>query len=582
MIKSLIDMDRLSYARLVLIIALAATAYTLLLRWQGDYGATKSIVEISKSGEQGHTSPQKTENSDRGTRNTTDELPQLVQKMSDQELPILSSRDGNDQSEMPTSQRSEPKQISVVTDVLNLQIDLMGGHIVQARLPKYPQSLESTTGFELLSSESRYFALQTGVLGHPDKITSYQQMQRDFFAPQSKYVLKGDEPLKISLVSESPILRYEKIYTFYPNEYEFEMDLLITNKSDVVRGGYFYGQILRDGSDDPSASTGGFGLPTFNGAAYWAPEKKYNKLDFDDLTEKFSARHEGGWVAWVQHYFLSAWIPEQSARHEVAGWQTSEGNYAISFIEQEPIRIEPNQTESVSIRGYLGPKIENQLETVADGLNLAVDYGFLFMISKLLFQILSFIQSFAGNWGVAIILLTLLVKALFLWPSAISYKSMARMRKLQPQLTRLKDEYGQDRQRMSQEMIKLYQKEKVNPFGGCLPVLMQMPVFIALYWALLESVELRQAPFFGWIQDLSVMDPYFILPLLMGVSMYIQTSLNPTPPDPTQAKVMKFMPIMFTVFFLFFPAGLVLYWLTNNILSIIQQWYITRRIEAAG
>lgn len=579
--RSLLEMDRLGYVRFALIIAIAATAYMLLLRWQADYGALNS--------------------QDNST--ATSELPLVIDHFSMKEsgagLPSLSNDVVPEQSDLPvvpsvTQQpltnpeqpgRSPSRLITVSTGVLDLQIDLLGGDIIQAQLPMYPESHESTTGFKLLSDEVRHFVAQTGVIGTSTNLDLDEKSRPLFNSESQRYVLTGEEPLSVELHFENETLKARKVFMFLPGQYEFTVEVHITNKSQSVWNGSFFGLIERDGSDDPSAATGGFGLPTFNGAAYWGEEKKYNKVDFDDFneyaTKPLLIKHAGGWVAWVQHYFLSAWIPSQDKDHAVIARPTSKG-YAISFTETVATSIPSNATKVFGARGYLGPKIERNLGAIADGLNLAVDYGFLFMISKLLFQILSFIQGFVGNWGVAIILLTLFVKALFLWPSAISYKSMARMRKLQPHLTRLKDEFGQDRQRMSQEMIKLYQKEKVNPFGGCLPVLMQMPVFIALYWALLESVELRQAPFFGWIQDLSVMDPYFILPLLMGVSMYIQTSLNPTPPDPTQAKVMKFMPVMFTVFFLFFPAGLVLYWLTNNILSIIQQWYITRRIEAGG
>lgn len=575
--RSLLEMDRLGYLRFALIIALAATAYLLLLRWQADYGsindpsaAITAPVGLSSEGE--------------GLPNS---LPTVSDRLESAQgdLPVVPSTASENVPDVNSVHNPPTKVVSVSTDVLDLQIDLRGGDIFQARLPKYPESHESTSGFDLLSNDDRYFVAQTGVISKNTNFDLDEKSRPLFQSQSSRYVLKGEEPLRVVLTFENATLKAEKIFIFQPGLYEFTVETHVTNKTQAQWSGSFFGLIERDNSDDPSATTGGFGLPTFNGAAYWGPDKKYNKMDFDDFeeyaTKPFLTKHSGGWVAWVQHYFLSAWIPEQNKEHAVLARPTAKG-YAISFTEAAAVSIAPNETKVFSVKGYLGPKIEKRLGAVADGLNLAVDYGFLFMISKLLFQILSFIQGFVGNWGVAIILLTLFVKALFLWPSAISYKSMARMRKLQPHLTRLKDEFGQDRQRMSQEMIKLYQKEKVNPFGGCLPVLMQMPVFIALYWALLESVELRQAPFFGWIQDLSVMDPYFILPLLMGVSMYVQTSLNPTPPDPTQAKVMKFMPVMFTVFFLFFPAGLVLYWLTNNILSIIQQWYITRRIEAGG
>jgi len=321
------------------------------------------------------------------------------------------------------------------------------------------------------------------------------------------------------------------------------------------------------------------GIRAYLGMVISTPEDPYEKYDFEDLSEKrVNQSVTNGWLAFLQHYYLTAWVPE---RDQKAQFQTTRrGDLHVMGFVYPATTVAPGETAEVGATAYVGPKIIDRLEALAPNLDRTVDFGWLFFISLPLFYILEWFYGLVGNWGVAIILLTVLVKAVFFHLSATSYRSMAKMRAVAPQLTRLKELYGDDRQRMSQEMMALYKREKINPLGGCLPILVQMPVFISLYWVLFESVQLRHAPFMLWIQDLSQMDPYFILPILMGASMFIQMSLNPTPPDPMQAKIMKLMPLIFTVFFLWFPAGLVLYWLVNNILSISQQWYITRKIEA--
>ncbi|MEJ2754909.1 MAG: membrane protein insertase YidC [Gammaproteobacteria bacterium] len=587
-------MDRLGVIRLLLIVALAVTGYLLLLRWQADYGgATDPLANATSAPSVQAIVPPSATDSDSEPMASSSAAPSssvqndfsanvMQPDAADDALPpLVEVKPGPHAINEPMKTESDQSKLfTVTTSTLSVQIDPLGGDIVVVKFPLFPDTQGSPNPFTLLSTQHPFYKAQSGILS--DSGLDLGQKGRPIYhSDQQTAQFQESDTLRFPLTFENERLRVTKTYQFERNSYVIRLDTQVTNLSDSPWRGRFFAQIHRDGSRDPSEMKGGFGLPTFNGAAYWSPEKRYNKLKFDDLEEGFQTNHTGGWIAWVQHYFLSAWIPDVATPLNVVGRKTTQG-YAISYTEAVPTTVNPGETIHFSSRLYAGPKIEKDLSEIADGLYLAVDYGFLFMISKALLSLLKFIESYVGNWGVAIILLTLFVKALFLWPSAISYRSMARMRKLQPHLARLKEECGQDRQRMSQEMIKLYKKEKVNPFGGCLPVLMQMPVFIALYWALLESVELRQAPFFGWIQDLSVMDPYFVLPLLMGVSMFVQTSLNPAPPDPTQAKVMKLMPIVFTVFFLFFPAGLVLYWLTNNVLSIIQQWIITRRVESSA
>jgi YidC/Oxa1 family membrane protein insertase len=322
-------------------------------------------------------------------------------------------------------------------------------------------------------------------------------------------------------------------------------------------------------------------MSSFLGAAYSSPDNHYEKIDFDDIQEgAFKNRDvQGGWVAMIQHYFTSAWAPQQQQQNLYYATTDSRGRNVAAFAGPTQ-RLEPGSEAELNATLYAGPKIQERLEDVAPYLELTVDFGWLWFLANPLFWLLDKIHDVLGNWGWSIVVLTIFVKIVLFPLSATAYKSMAKMRKLGPEMQRIKEQYGDDRQKMSQEMMKFYQKEKINPLGGCLPILIQMPIFIALYWMLMESVELRHAPFILWIDDLSTKDPYFVLPILMGISMFVQQQLNPTPPDPMQAKIMKMLPIIFTFFFLWFPAGLVIYWIVNNTISIIQQWIITRKIES--
>lgn len=348
-----------------------------------------------------------------------------------------------------------------------------------------------------------------------------------------------------------------------------------------------FAQLKRDASSDPSSSTA-TGTATYLGAALWTSSEPYKKVSMKDMDKvnedktkaPITENVQGGWVAWLQHYFVTAWIPPKGENNQVLARKDSKGNYIIGYTGPS-MTVAPGAKAETSAILYAGPKSQAVLKELSPGLELTVDYGFLWFIAQPIFWLLQHIHSLVGNWGWSIIFLTMLIKGIFFPLSAASYKSMARMRAVAPKLAALKEKFGDDRQKMSQAMMELYKKEKINPLGGCLPILVQMPVFLSLYWVLLESVEMRQAPFMLWITDLSIKDPFFILPIIMGATMFIQQQLNPTPPDPMQAKVMKMMPIIFTFFFLWFPAGLVLYWVVNNCLSIAQQWYITRKIEAA-
>lgn len=471
--------------------------------------------------------------------------------------------------------------ISIDTDVLNLVVDLNGGDFIQADLIDYHVALDDDTAFRILDRTAQHnYVAKSGLLLSSDG-NNFAPAKTSYQATSSSYSLsEGQEELVIELTSQQDGYDLTKRLRLKRGTYLIQVEHEITNNSDNLLRGAFFAQIDRDDLKPPTAA--GPGMKPYVGAAITTPDDRYKKLDFGDLEDqRFSESVDTGWVALLQHYFVSAWIPvaDQSLSYELGKYNTQD-LYYIGFT-QPAFDIAPGSTSSLSAGLYIGPKDQYELEGIAEHLNLTVDYKFLWWAAQPLFWLLQKIHSFVGNWGVAIILLTCLVKLVFYPLSAASYKSMARMKKLAPKMQALKERHGSDRQALSQETMKLYQKEKVNPLGGCLPILIQMPIFMALYWVLMESVEIRHAPFFGWIQDLSSKDPWYLLPIIMGVSMVVQQRLNPAPPDPMQAKVMQFMPIMFAVMMAFFPAGLVLYWTVNNLLSIAQQWVITRRIEAA-
>lgn len=495
----------------------------------------------------------------------------------------------------PTTATPESGTIRVNTDTLIVDISLTGGDIVGVSLPKFHRELgRPDLPFRLLQqSPERNYTAQSGLVG-PDG-TDTAKERPVFSSSNSVWSLPdGEKTLVVTLEHTTNAgVRILKRYTFTRGSYVSTLEYTVENRSPKPWQAALFGQLRRDGSPDPSATGGALGIQPFVGFASRTAEEKYLKHSFDDLPEeRYSAQTAGGWIALVQHYFLSAWIPADSQTNRIEMLHSDSG-FNIARFTSPLVTVQPGAVASLGARFYAGPKDQYSLFRISPGLDLTVDYGWLWWIAQPLFALLYFFAtgklhafgqviemgSGTGNWGIAIVLLTLLVKGAFFHLSAASYKSMAKMRKLQPKMLELRERYGDDRQKLSQETMDLYRREKVNPLGGCLPILIQMPVFLALYWVLLESVELRQAPLGGWIHDLSVMDPYFVLPLLMGASMFYQQKLNPPPPDPMQAKVMEFMPIIFTVFFLFFPAGLVLYWLVNNLLSISQQWVITRQIE---
>lgn len=470
--------------------------------------------------------------------------------------------------------------IHVRTDVLETWIDPTGGDLVKIALPTFYAKIDTPEDpFILLNRTSNHiYVARSGLVGQNG--TDADSSQRPVFSASSReFELGSQDELTVDLsYQQSDDVNIIKRFTFHRGSHVIDIKYLVNNASQQPWSAQIYGQIKRDGYNP--GSTSGFGLKPFLGAATSTVDTNYKKMSLKDLRdERFMHERLGGWVAMSQHYFISAWVPpaDEKVKYEMFAAQNQE-MYYMQFSGL-PLDVAPGTSAEKSVSFYAGPKHIKRLEEISPYLDLTVDYSFLWWIAKPLFYTLDAIHGVVKNWGFAIILLTCLVKLLFFYPSATSYRSMAKMRKIQPKMAELKERYGDNRQKFSAEMMKLYKEEKVNPLSGCLPILIQMPVFLALYWVLMESVELRHAPFILWIQDLSVRDPLFILPIIMGATMWIQQKLNPAPPDPMQAKIMQMMPIMFTFLFLFFPAGLVLYWVVNNTLSITQQYFITRRIE---
>ena len=470
--------------------------------------------------------------------------------------------------------------VTVETDVVIAVIDSKGGVIRSLKLKKYPVSLDQPElGLEIVHSDAESLhVIQSGLRNRSNTAPTHHSVYQ---AAKSQYRLQdGDDRIIVPLVWEQDGIKVVKTYEFKRGDYLIEVKHQIENSTDQDWQGSQYRQIQRTRPLSQSRI-----LITYTGAVYYNEEVKYEKVDFDDMEDsQLKLNFQGGWIAMLQHYFLSAWVPPQDGMnlaYSIANTTRQPATYTIGLRSENKLVSPGNSTEFTS-QLFVGPKLVKRLEEITPGLELTVDYGVLTFLSKPLYWLLSLYHGYVGNWGLAIILLTLTIKAVFYKLSETSYRSMAKMRKVGPRLKTLKERYGSDKKRMNQAMMELYKTEKINPMGGCLPILVQIPVFIALYWALLETVDLRQAPFIFWIEDLSVMDPFYVLPVIMGVSMLIQQKLNPTPPDPIQAKVMMALPFVFTFFFAFFPSGLVLYWVVNNILSIAQQWVITKRIDAGG
>jgi len=490
---------------------------------------------------------------------------------------IPKSVEAQEMSAVPAS-----RIITVHTDVLDVAIDTVGGNIVRANLLKYPELIYQTKPIQLLSDDAvKYYVSESGLISNLGPDTHKKQAQ--YTSVQKEYALSPTEnSIKVRLVlNNTKGVGFTKIFTFTKGRYDIAVDYEIDNRSHKVWTGQFYAQIKRKNFD---SSRGWFSFNTYTGAAISSAEIPYEKISFSDIEsaakdhKEFIRDSQGGWAAMQQRYFLSVWVPPHDQTHRFFS-KLNNGVYTIG-LSNNAISVPAGQKGTVGSILYVGPEITDNIAHLASGLDRTVDYGWLYILSVGFFWLLKNIYKLVGNWGWAIIIVTFLIKAAFYKLSESSCRSMAKMKDLMPKMQALKERYGDDRQKLHQATMELYKKEKINPLnlGGCLPMLIQIPFFIALYYVLISAVELRHSPFMFWIHDLSSRDPYYILPILMGLSMFLQQRLTPTSADPAQAKMMMFMPVIFTVFFLSFPSGLVLYWLVSNILSILQQWYINKKL----
>lgn len=560
--------------RLVLLFTLAAILLLLYQAWVQDYGPIGGQPKVSQVQIVPDAKLEKHPSSAEILPNL--EVPATI-------IPALPSTSGMGGTSAPAEAGDFASgTVHVETDLFSLEIARRGGAIVSARLLDYPQSPnDRETKFRLLKPEPpNFFVIESGLRGPETGPLASDSRSLTFQAPQESFALKPGQPeLEVVLSWSDPTgIEIHRRYRFTRDSYVISLTQEIVNQTSSPLAVRAYTQILRTELNDPDASRFVY---TYTGGVYYTPEAKYKKVSFEDMrTEHLSIEATGGWVAIIQHYFITAALPPDREPQTFFTSAREDGKYLIGTYTN-PTTIEPGITHVFNERIFLGPKLQDTLASVAPGLDLAVDYGRLTIIAQPIFWLLNKIHSVVGNWGWSIIFLTILIKLAFYKLSETSYKSMANMRKVTPRIQALKDRYGDDKERLNQAMMEMYKKEKINPLGGCLPIVVQIPVFISLYWVLLESVEMRQAPFMLWIDNLSAPDPYFVLPLIMGVSMYVQQKLNPAPPDPIQAKVMMSLPFVFTIFFAFFPSGLVLYWVVNNLLSIAQQWYITNKIEKA-
>jgi len=568
---------RMDNIRFVLIVTFAMLVFMLQQAWQQDYGPKPEVAVIS----------------DPVATNTKEDLPSAA-GASTQAEPVEQNT-----SAVPLASVSSAKVITIKTDVLALQIDLQGGTIQNLDLLNYPvekpntvvDKLRTMVGLSVAekntapvrlfdSSQDKLFVAQSGLIADSGFATAPSH-HTVFKNEADSYDLKsGQDSLTVPLTwTDNNGLIITKLFTFKRGSYDITLEQKVKNDSGKPWSGRQYSQLLR--VPDTTSSSGGMltgGMRAYSGGVIYTEKNKYQKIDYDDMVdENLDVTTKGGWTAMIQHYFASAWIPPADQENHFYTKALNDNRYVIGTYSPS-VTVNANSDAQFVSQLFAGPKIQPMMEKIAPGLELTVDYSFLTFIGKPIYWLLNQIHNAAGNWGVAIIGVTLCIKLLFFPLSQSSYRSMAKMRKIQPRLKELQERFADDRPRFNTEMMALYKKEKVNPLGGCLPILVQIPVFMCLYWVLSETVEFRQAPFMLWIQDLSIQDPFYVLPVIMGITMKIQQSLNPAPIDPIQAKVMRMFPIVFTIFFLFFPAGLVLYWVVNNTLSIIQQSYITKQI----
>jgi YidC/Oxa1 family membrane protein insertase len=554
----------MDFQRTTLIAAIVGVSFMLLLEWNKFQQSSKPIAN---SAEQLLTESPRVTSEASGNGDTPSE-PQA----NTSNLPEV----------QPVAKESlKPQLIDVYTDTLHVKIDTVGGDIVMAALRDYPAKIDHPDEpFVVLThTQDHLYIAQSGLIGESGTDKGGERPQ--FTSQKTVYEMaNGATELSVDLqISNNGGAAITKRYTFTRGEHLIGLTYLVNNTTSQPWRAYFYGQIKRD-THEPVNSSGGIGIAPFLGGATTSDEKHYNKMTFSDMAKTpLKETVKGGWIAMVQHYFISAWIPDHEASNQFyTTHQPNTETYLLGF-RGPLVEIPAGASGSLAAQFYVGPKDVKRLEQIAPYLDLTVDYGALWMIAKPLFSLTHWIHTLVGNWGLAIIGLTLCVKGIFLWPSTLSYKSMAVMKKLAPKMQEMKEAYSDNPNKLREEMFKLYKKENANPMLGCLPMIIQTPVFIALYWSLMESVDLRHAPFFGWIVDLSVQDPFFVLPALMGISMYVQQKLNPPAADPMQQRIFQLMPIIFTGMFLFFPAGLVLYMLVNNLISMSHQFMIYKSLE---
>ena len=539
--------------RSFLIIGLAMVSFLLWQQWQIDYGPQPiQPTEIQES-----------------------DTPAIVDAVASQDVPVSA---GADFVPAQATQASETL-VSVTTDTLDILIDTRGGDVVSANLVKFPVTQGSEQAYSLLRAQSPgLYVAQSGLVGR-DGPDANPQGRPIYVAQQKTYTLDGDRvDVPLVFVSEQG-LKVTKTFSFQRGQHAVQLRYELENTSAEAKQVQQYGQ-LKQTLEVPEGS---MFMPTYRGAAYSTKEERYEKYSFDEIQDdNLRQTTTGGWIGMLEHYFVSAWVPPQEQTNSLYSRILSNRYAAIGYTG-EPLAVQPGESVQLDSVLYLGPKDQDALAQIADGLDLTVDYGFLWFISQPLFKLLKWLHDLVGNWGLAIVLITIIVKGAMYWLTKKQYESMAKLRNLAPKMQQLKDRFGDDRQKMSQAMMEMYRKEKVNPMGGCFPLLLQMPIFLALYWVLLESVELRHAEFYLWITDLSVKDPYFVLPVLTGASMYLLQKLQPmTIQDPMQQKIMQWMPVFMSIFFLWFPAGLVLYWLISNVITLIQAKMIYASMEKRG
>ena len=544
--------------RSFLIIGLALVSFLLWQQWQKEYGPQPVTPVVQEQSQ---------------------EAPQGVPSFNDTNNEDVPSGDSMPAAQPMASATNTQRIIEVKTDTLDLRIDLLGGDVISADLLKFPVEQGSDIPYSLLRSGNGLYVAQSGLIGAqgPDASSSGRPV---YTAENTFYEMSGDTLVVPLTWKNNQGLSITKTFTFSKDRYDVNVSYTVNNGSANTATVQPYAQLkqVMQFEDDSNMF-----MPTYRGAAFSTEDDKYQKYSFDEIEdENLRETTKAGWVGMLEHYFVSAWVPSQEQTNTVYS-RNLKNQYAVIGVLSPSESINAGETKTIASTLYMGPKDQEKLAKIARGLDLTVDYGILWWISQSLFALLTFLHSLVNNWGVAIILITVVVKGAMYWLTKKQYESMARMRNLAPKMQQLKDRFGDDRQKMSQAMMELYRKEKVNPMGGCLPLLLQMPIFLALYWVLMESVELRHADFALWITDLSVKDPYFVLPILTGASMYLLQKLQPTTiTDPMQQKIMQWMPVAMSVFFLWFPAGLVLYWLVSNVITLIQAKMIYASMEKRG